>query len=104
MVSYKKLWQSTKKELDDLKSRMIKQTLTVVSIATSKEPFGEVSDISYEFYRETKIYTISFEEFGEKEISIIGPEGVIGKAEDWLKNKGYIVKEADLVVLRKRES
>lgn len=109
MVKYKEKWESVKGELEDLKSRMVKQSLTAASIATypdkiDYEEFDELFDkLRYDFYGETEIYTINFEWCGKgNSISIIGPEGVIGGAEDFFKERDWEIEQVDLIVLKRR--
>lgn len=108
MVKYKEKWESVKGELEDLRSKMIKQSLTVASIATCREEideedFDKLRDkLICEFYGETNNYTISFERIGGKSISIIGPNGAICVAEDFFKEKGWEIEQVDLIVLKRR--
>ena len=103
VVKYKELWESTKRELGNLKSGMYKRSMTVASIAICLDKIDdtEFDKLKYDFYEEKKLNNIRFEWLSENSITIIGPNGLIGVADDFLRERGWKIEYADLVVLRR---
>jgi len=103
MAKYKELYESTKKELDSLKKRMFKQSMTVASIAicASKIDDKQLDNIKRTFYEQMGLTAIRFESISDNSISIMGPCGAIGVADEFFRDMGLEVEYADLIVLRR---
>ena len=102
---YKELYESTKRELDDLESRMSKQTMTVASIATYPAKIDDIEfgNLKRGFYERAGTAHIRLDYISENSISIIGPNGAIGVADEFFREKGWHIEYADLIVLRRQK-
>jgi len=79
--------------------------MTVATIATHPNKISdtELSRLKHTFYDETGLKNIRLETLSDNSITIIGPNGSIGVADDFFKENGWIIEYADLIVLRRTE-